>query len=430
MRSTPPRAGLLVLALAAALVATPVAAQDEQPPDPPATALRVALDRTLAEHAFLLGEVIRSGVADGADFDAGADALEANTVELIAAIEGVYGADAGEAFAEQWRNHIAFIVDYGRALDDGDQDAAQLASAQLDRYVTDFSGFLADALPALPPDAVEGLISEHVQQLQHVASFNGADYGGAYVAIRETFGHMFDIGDGLTVGIVSLFPDRFPGQYEAFGPATNLRLKLDRQLGEHSYLAALAMRAVLRDAADAQSAAEALAANSAELQATIGDVYGADAAAAFATLWERHVTSYVAYVTALGGDDDAGAAAALDELAEYRTDFSTYVADANPFVSGAAFEALIGQHTDHLVEQADAYAGGDFEASVALAREAYAHAGELSRSLAGAIADQFPQLFPDTAVPRPAAPIGIVGAALLVVSAILVAFRVTSRRRR
>lgn len=430
MRSTPRRAGPLVLALATALLATPVVAQEEQPPDPPATALRVALDRTLAEHAFLLGEVIRSGVADGPDFDAAADALEENTVELIAAIESVYGAEAGEAFAEQWRNHIAFIVDYGRALDDGDQDAAQLATQQLDRYVTDFSGFLAGALPALPPDAVEGLIREHVQQLQHVASFNGADYGGAYGAIRETFGHMFAIGDGLTVGIVSLFPDRFPGQYEAFSPATNLRLQLDRQLGEHSYLAALAMRAVLRDAADARSAADALAANSAELRATIGDVYGPDAAGAFATLWQRHVTAYVAYVTALGGDDEAAADDALDELAEYRTDFSTYVAAANPFVSGVAFEALIGQHTDHLVAQADAYAGGDFDVSVDLGREAYAHAGELSKSLAGAIADQFPLLFPDTAVPQPAAPTGIIGAGLLVVSAILVAFRVSARRRR
>jgi hypothetical protein len=61
---------------------------------------------------------------------------------------------------------------------------------------------------------------------------------------------------------------------------------------------------------------------------------------------------------------------------------------------------------------------------------AYAHAGELSSALAGAIADQFPLLFPDTAVPQPAAPTGLIGAGLLAVGAILVGIRVERRLRR
>lgn len=429
MRSIPRRTLLLVLALGASMLATPVVAQDERPPDAPATALRVALDRALGEHAFLLGEVVRSGIADGPDFDAAAAVLEANTSDVVSAIEDVYGADAGEAFAEQWRNHVAYIVDYARALSDGDEDAAQLATEQLDRYVTDFSGFLADALPDLPPAAVEGLIGEHVQQLQHVASFDEADFGGAYGAIRETYAHMFAVGDGLATGIISLYPDRFTGRDTAFSPAIDLRVMLDRQLGEHSYLAALAMRAVLRDAADVQSAADALGANSGDLQATISEVYGPEAGTAFAELWERHVAAYVAYVAALADGDEDAADAALEELAEYRTDFSAYVADANPFLSVEALDALIGEHTEHLVAQADAYAEGEYDASFELGREAYAHAGELSRSLAGAIADQFPQLFPDTAVPLTGAPIGPIDAALLAGIAILAAVRVASMRR-
>jgi hypothetical protein len=417
------------LVLAALSLAGPPPGARAQEAEAPATGLRVALDRVLAEHAFLIIEVMRLGLEGGPEFDAAADTLDSNTEDLIGAIAGIYGDAAGDAVGVQWRNHIAFIVDYGRALDESDQDAAQLASQQLDRYVTDFSGFLADAMPALPPDAVQGLIREHVEQLQHVASFNEADYGGAYAAIRETFGHMFDIGDGLTIGIVSLFPDRFPGQYEALSPATNLRLTLDRQLGEHSYLASLAMRAVLRDAGDVQSAADALAANSADLQATIVSVYGADAGAAFAGLWGDHVAAYVAYVSAIAAEDETAADAALDELSQYRTDFSAYVAAANPFVSGVAFEALIGAHTEHLVDQADAYASGDYDASYELGREAFAHTGELSRSLAGAIADQFPQLFPDTAGPRPEAPIGLIGAGLLAVAAVLGVGRAVRTRR-
>jgi cytochrome c556 len=414
---------VIVLALAAATLVAPVAAQEEGPPDAPATALRVAVDRTLGEHAFLLGEVVRSGIVEGPEFEAAAAALDENSSELIAVITEVYGEEAGRAFAELWHDHIAYIVDYGRAVEAGQADAAHLASVQLDRYVNEFSGFLAGALPALPPDTVQGLIGEHVQQLEHVASFEEADFGGAYQAIRQTYAHMFGVGDGLTIGIVSLFPDRFPGQFEAFSPATNLRITLDRQLGEHSYLASLAMRAVLRDAEDVSSAADALAANSADLQATIADVYGEEAGAAFARLWENHVASYVAYVTAIAEGDASSADAALQELSQYQTDFTAYVAQANPFVSGDAFETLIGQHTHHLVAQADAYASGNYDASYRLGREAYAHSGELSKSLAGAIADQFPLLFPDTAGRQPTAPIGLVGAGLLAMSAMLVAVR-------
>ena len=127
MRLSPRRTLPIILALAATLLAMPAVAQDEPTPDAPATALRVAIDRALGEHAFLLGEVIRTGIADGADFNAAAEALEQNSEDVIGAITDVYGAEAGEAFGEQWRNHVAYIADYGRALADGDEDAAQLA---------------------------------------------------------------------------------------------------------------------------------------------------------------------------------------------------------------------------------------------------------------------------------------------------------------
>jgi hypothetical protein len=430
MTSTSRRSLPLVLALAVAMFATPVAAQDEPPTDAPATALRILLDRALGEHAFLLGEVIRSGIAGAPDFSAAAATLEANSDDVIGGITDVYGAEAGEAFGEQWRNHVAYIVDYGRALGDGDADAAQLAAEQLDRYVTDFSGFLADALPALPRDAVEGLIGEHVQQLEHVASFDEQDFGGAYAAIRETYAHMFAVGDGLAIGIVSLYPDRFTGREAAFSPATDLRVTLDRLLGEHSYLAALAMRAVLRDAADVPSAAEALSANSTDLRDTIGLIYGTAAGDAFAELWSTHVDAYVVYVTAIAGDDDGAADSALAELDEYQEDFSAYVAEANPFLSGDAFEALIATHTDHLVAQADAYASGDYDTSYELGREAYAHTGELSASLAGAIADQFPMRFPDAALPPSIPPVTLAGAALLTAGLAIGVVRAVRRRPR
>jgi len=424
MGRTPRRTLPILVALALVVFVTPVAAVDE--PDAPATALRVTLDRALGEHAILLSEVIRSGIAGAPDFEAAAGTLEENSTDVIGAIEGIYGPDAGAAFGEQWNNHVGYIVDYARALADGDADAQQLATEQLAQYVSDFSGFLAEALPALPPDAIEGLIGEHVQQLEHVASFGMADFVGAYGAIRETYAHMFDVGDGLTVGIVSLFPERFTGREQAFSPATDLRITLDRLIGEHSYLGAVSLRAILRGAMTGEAATEALVANSDELRDTIGQIYGADAGEAFVRLWDEHDAALLDYVSARRDADETAAATALDSLATQRTTFTAYLAEVNPTLSVDAFDTLVADHTDSLVRQADAYADADYEVAHGLARDAYTLSGELSASLAAAIVDQFPQRFPDAATSSASPPVGLVGAGLL----LLGAAALLARRRR
>ena len=391
---------LVVGSLLLALAAAPVAAQDE-PADAPATQLRVALDRVLAEHAFLIIEVMRTGLDGGPEYDAAADALNENTGDLIGAITSVYGEAAGDAVDEQWRNHIAFIVDYGRALASDDSSAANLADGQLQQYATDFSALLAGAIE-LPEDVVLGLIEEHVDQLKQVASFEAADFGDAYPAIRNTYDHMWMIGDGLAGGIISQFPRKFPGNRFAFSPATDLRLVLDRLLGEHTQLATLAMRAALTGAPDLAAATDALHENSGEIQARIAAIYGDAASVAFGGHWSHHTELYLDYVVAVDDGDEAARQQALDELRDYRSDFTAFLADANPFLPANQFESMVSEHTDLLVEQADAYAEGDFAAAYATQREAWTQIGALSADLAVAIAHQFPEVFPDVAMPMPA----------------------------
>jgi hypothetical protein len=392
-------------------VAAPVAAQDPAP-DAPATQLRMAIDRVLGEHAFLSVQVIRTGVSGGAEFAAAGHALDENTGELVAAIEGIYGQDAADVFDGQWRKHIAYLVDYARALDDNDTTAADLATSQLEEYVTDFSALLAGAAQ-LPKATVEGLINEHVEQLQQVASFEGAQFGQAYPAIRETYEHMFMIGDGLASGIVAQFPDRFSGRFSAFSRATDLRLALNRLLGEHTELAALAMRASLSDASDAAAASAALEDNTAELQAAIATIYGEAAGTAFGTRWRNHTDLYLDYVAATKGSNSTAQAAALRGLRNYTSSFTAFLVKANPLLSAATFEDLIAEHTDQLVEEVDLFAEGDFAGAYAAGRDAFAHSGVLGDYLARAIADQFPDLFPDTALRESGPDLLLVGALLL-----------------
>ena len=133
-------------------------------------------------------------------------------------------------------------------------------------------------------------------------------------------------------------------------------------------------------------------------------IYGEAGGAAFDELWRSHTSFYLDYVAAAAEGDASGQTQALDGLRQYGTDFSAFLADANPFLDEDGLEALLASHTDHLVSQVSSYVDGDYEAAYTTLREAYEHTESIAAGLAGAIADQFPRLFPDTATAVPTAP--------------------------
>ena len=416
--------GLLTAATAPGMVdartqiGSPVHAPLGVASDSPAAQLRTALNGTLAEHAFLLSEAMRTGVEGGAGFESAGAALEANTVQLVDMIESVYGAQAASSFGDLWRDHIAFLIDYTRALADDDADAQTLAQDQLADYVAAFSALLAGANPNLPESVVADLIAEHVQQLQEVAHFSIGEYSKAYPALRHTYAHMYTIGDGLARAIILQFRDTLTGGDMAFSPAADLRISLDRFLGEHTILAMIAMRSGLTRTAGQEAAADALAQNTTDLSEAIGRIYGGAARNAFAGLWRHHTDAYLRYVAGVAADDQDLRTTALDQLRDYQTDLTNFLAVANPNLDAGDLTALLRTHTEQLVAQADAYAAGDYDAAYDVAHEAFAHSGTLAEALASAIATQVPEMFPDTATaePRPPRPLADAGLILVIVS--------------
>ena len=402
------------LALPPAILAAPsrpdpVASDPRAAPDWELSAVkvRIALSRALGEHAFLVMETMRMSAEPGPEFDAAAATLDENTADIAALVSSVLTEAEAGAFGQQWRNHIAYLVDYARAVAARDADAAGLAERQLQTYSREFSALLIDAFPNLPEHAVQQLVGEHVSQLEQVTDLADADYDAAYAAIRETYAHMFAIGDGLLIGITSRNDSELEGTETALGPAVDLRVTLDRLFGEHAYLAAIVMRARLDDEAHSAAAVAALERNSSELAEEVATIYGDEAGAAFERLWSRHTHLYVEYVAATAMGDESLQQRSLDGLADSRSDFSRFLADANPLIDAGALETMLATHTGHLVEQVGAYASGDYGQAYQMSRHAYAQTEELAAGLAGAIADQFPQLFPDTALPLvpPSAPL-------------------------
>ena len=392
---------LIAIVVLVLMTAGPVAgygrrpAKGESPPaaaTSPASDLRIALGRLLGEHTYLLMSAMRATAEKTPDAAALVGGLDANTQALRDAITTVYGEAAGAAFEPIWQRHIDASLAWATATKVGDSTAANAALEQLADFGSDFHQFLKGANPKISADAEIHAVQLHLDQLKSVLD---ADYEQAFATQRTAYSHMFDFGDDIAREVVAQFPDRFPDGAVAFSPRTTLRLTLGRLLGEHLVLAATAMRAALVQGADAGAALKSLDANSADLAEAVGRVFGADAQAAFADVWGRHIETYIAYIEAVRTSDAAGRQAALTALHGYHVRLAEFLHGAIPGLSQADIEGLISHHVSALISQVDAAAAGDHVRAVTVTREAYAHMFVVGDALGGEIANQFPKRFGD-----------------------------------
>ncbi|HET6694933.1 MAG TPA: hypothetical protein VFG85_00385 [Gaiellaceae bacterium] len=363
----------------------------------PAADLRVTLDSLLGEHALLAIAATQKGLDGDNDFEAAAAALDANSVEVSEAIGSVYGDEAAKQFLDGpslWRDHIGFFVDYTVGVAKKDKAAQQAAVDNLTGYSGAFSGFLAGAT-GLPQQALQDGIQMHIGQLKgQLDAYAAGNYDEAYGFARDAFTHMVMTGDTLAGAIQEQSPDTFPLE-PATMSAADLRVTLDRLLGEHAILAMLATQKGLSGDADFEAIAGALDQNGVELSQAIGSVYGDEAADTFLngpSLWRDHIKFFVDYTVALAKKDKAGQQEAVDNLTGYTGAFSGFLAQATGLPQ-AALQEGVTQHVMQLKGQLDAYAAGNYDEAYRLFREAYRHMVMTGDTLAGAIVEQNPDMF-------------------------------------
>ena len=283
---------------------------------------------------------------------------------------------------------------FARATAAGDTAGAEAARHELHAFQSAFDKFLARANPKLDADAESAAVHLH---LQHIEQFAAGDFSAAYKSARQAYGHMFDMGDMLARAIARQFPDRFPDVRIAFSPASELRIYLDRLLGEHLILAAEAMRAGMTQSADFAATRQALDANAADLRDAVGGIYGDDAGAAFGEVWNAHLVAYLDYVDAVREGDSDRMATVRQTLEAYGRVFGEFMASANPKLSADGVADMIAMHTASLVKMVDAYRTNDYATANATAADAYVHMFEVGDALAAAIAAQIPTRYADLA---------------------------------
>ncbi|WP_027965001.1 hypothetical protein [Halalkalibacillus halophilus] len=360
-----------------------------------AVELRSTLDHYLSEHVFLAVEAMRKG-ADGAeDFEAAANALNANTEDLSAAIASVYGDEAGEQFQGMWEDHIGFFVDYVMATAEDDEEGRQQALDELAEYRTEFSQFLESATDErLEAESLADGLQMHVDQLIGAFdSYVAGDFETAYEYEREAMHHMYMVSKGLSTAITDQFEDDFNGETPATA-AGDLRSDLNYLLSEHAGLAVVAMQNGIDGADDFEASAQALNNNTEDLSAAIASVFGEEAGNQFEQMWADHIGHFVSYVEATGAEDEEAQEEALAMLDEYRAEFSEFLDTATEGrVAADGLSQGLQEHVNQLIGSFDSYVAGDYEAAYADAREAYGHMFMPAKGLSGAFVDQFPEEF-------------------------------------
>jgi hypothetical protein len=172
-----------------------------------------------------------------------------------------------------------------------------------------------------------------------------------------------------------------------FSKAVDLRLTLNRLLGEHMLLAGNATQVALLGGKAFQADAAALQANTDDLATAIGGLYGTGAKQAFANQWNAHNGYFVNYTTATAKGDAGAKQVAVAGLQRYQKDFGSFLAGATGLPADAV-QAQLAMHVMHTAMVVDAFGAKDYAGSYADLAMGYAHMGALSDVLAGAIASQ------------------------------------------
>jgi hypothetical protein len=366
-----------------------------------AAKLRQTLTAALQEHEYLAGIAVAQAVVtkktDSPEFTAAAAALDKNSVALSEAIASIYGKGAGDAFLPLWRKHIGFFVDYTVGKLTNDAAKASTAKTALDGYRADFGAFLASANPNLTKDAVAQALVPHVTATFAAIDAVVAGDGTGFEKLRIAAGHMPMLAETLAGAIAKQFPAKFPGATGS--AASGLLATLTAAFQEHEYLAGIAvdMAAITKDPNSAlfKAAADALDKNSVGLADAVNSIYPGTKDV-FLASWRKHIGFFVDYTLGKLTNDPAKADKAKADLDGYRADFGALLNSVNPNLpKDAVAEALI-PHVTATFAAIDAVVAGDGTGFEKL-RVAAGHMPMLAATLAGAIAQQFPDKFPATA---------------------------------
>ncbi|WP_298834411.1 hypothetical protein [uncultured Planococcus sp.] len=373
---------------------------DELPPtETTGVELRATLDSLLSEHYALAVDSMMK-IYDGDEAaEASIAALDANAADMEPVIASVYGEEGGAAFVEIFDKHNMGTDDYAAAVKAGDEAMQEEALTEIQSFVDDMGAFLGTATEGnLPEDGATAALREHEDFVQETFDlYVEGDYEAAYTSYLEGFTQIFGAGSAISGAISAQFPDQFS---DPNTPAGDFRSTVNRIAAEHFALAQLSMTKGYNGSEDFDFADWAQDQNTEEFRAALASVYGEEASNQFVELWNNeHISVQGDLATAAAADDQP----AVEEATTTLT--STFATDLGTFLNSATEDRMpldetiagVQAHETSVVDTFQQYVSGDYAASYENYRAGYAIMFDIGKGLSGAIVDQFPENFENTA---------------------------------
>ncbi len=178
----------------------------------PSWQLRSELARLLGEHVVLVIGASRAAVLNGADFDATARALDANTRDLAGAVDTLFGAKAASDFQRIWADHVDALMAYSAGVVARDTARQADAEQKLSGFEEQLSGFLAGATGnRVSSTALSDAFREHDEMLlRDVDAFAAKKYQEAHDSAYTMYQEMFDLAAKLSSAIGATVAARLP----------------------------------------------------------------------------------------------------------------------------------------------------------------------------------------------------------------------------
>lgn len=378
---------------------TVLAAEEAPPTETTGVELRATLDSLLSEHYALAVDSMMK-IYDGDEAaDAAVATLDANAADMEPVIASVYGDEGGAAFVEIFDKHNMGTDDYAAAVKADDESMQEEALAQIQSFVDEMGEFLGTATEGnLPEDGATAALREHEDFIQETFDlYVEGDYEAAYTSYLDGFTQIFGAGSAISGAISAQFPDQFS---DPNTPAGDFRATVNRIAAEHFALAQLSMTKGFNGAEDFDFADWAQDQNTEEFRTALASVYGEEANNQFVELWNNeHISVQGDLANATAADDQDGVEQASSTLT------STFATELGTFLNSATEDRMpldetiagVQAHENSVVDTFSQYVAGDYATSYETYRAGYAIMFDIGKGLSGAIVDQFPENFENTA---------------------------------